>query len=143
MKYNLDDLENLEQSDVSWHSKLKYTNLLANFDNCSRKTGFDGKKSVKNVAVQTINLESNNDILPMFTPLLLKDIERNMKGMSKRKAISTVIQTHVELIKRQAQREKRLLEEWNSAISDLEERCQLVSFERLKLLLHSNNYSYT
>ncbi|EJW82288.1 hypothetical protein WUBG_06802 [Wuchereria bancrofti] len=143
MKYNLDDLENLEQSDVSWHSKLKYTNLLANFDNCSRKTEFDGKKSVKNVAVQTINLESNNDILPMFTPLLLKDIERNMKGMSKRKAISTVIQTHVELIKRQAQREKRLLEEWNSAISDLEERCQLVSFERLKLLLHSNNYSYT
>ncbi|VDN87453.1 unnamed protein product [Brugia pahangi] len=78
----------------------------------------------------------------MFTPLLLKDIEENMKEMNKKEAIYTIIQTHLELIKRQAKREKRLLQEWNSAISDLEERCEVVSFERLKLLLRSNNYSY-
>ncbi|VDN86732.1 unnamed protein product [Brugia pahangi] len=66
MKYHID---NLEKSDNSWHSKL------SDFDNCSRKTGFDRKKSIKNVAVQTIHLESDNDFLPMFTPLLLKDIE--------------------------------------------------------------------
>ncbi|KAK6102974.1 hypothetical protein QQG55_10635 [Brugia pahangi] len=133
MKYHID---NLEKSDNSWHSKL------ADFDNCSRKTGFDRKKSIKNVAVQTIHLESDNDFLPMFTPLLLKDIEENMKEMNKKEAIYTIIQTHLELIKRQAKREKRLLQEWNSAISDLEERCEVVSFERLKLLLRSNNYSY-
>lgn len=62
--------------------------------------------------------------------------------MSRREGISSIIQTHVELIKRQAQREKRMLEEWDSAINDLEERCQLVSLERLKLLLHSNDFSY-
>ncbi|EFO24601.1 hypothetical protein LOAG_03880 [Loa loa] len=49
---------------------------------------------------------------------------------------------HVELIRRQARHEKRILEEWNSVISDLGERCHSVSFERLKLLLNGNDYSY-
>uniref|UniRef100_A0A0R3RSP1 Suppressor protein SRP40-like n=1 Tax=Elaeophora elaphi TaxID=1147741 RepID=A0A0R3RSP1_9BILA len=133
-----DDLEKSEQSDtLSNH-------MLADFDNdnYSRKVELDGKKGVNNVGVQTIHSEPERDLSPVFTPLLLRDIEESMKRMSEKEAISSVIQTHVELIKRQSRREKRMLEEWDSAISDLEERCKLVSFERLKLLLHGNNYSH-
>ncbi|VDK65241.1 unnamed protein product [Onchocerca ochengi] len=140
-KCHVDDLAKSEQFDISSHPVLRRKNFLADFDNSLNKTKLDGKKC-KNVAVQTVHLEQNCDLLPMFTPLLLKDIEENMKEMSEREAVSTIIQTHVDLIKRQAQREKRMLEEWDSAISDLEERCQFVNFERLKLLLHSNDYFY-
>ncbi|KAL3994323.1 hypothetical protein ACH3XW_21275 [Acanthocheilonema viteae] len=137
IKCHIDDFEKSEQSDISWDPMLKHTNLLAD---CPRKTEHNGSRCLNSVAVQTVHLEPDNDLLPVFTPFLLKDIEKNMKGMSEKEAISTIIQTHVELIKRQARREKRILEEWDSAISDLEERCQLVSFERLKLLLHGSDY---
>ncbi|VDP16608.1 unnamed protein product, partial [Onchocerca flexuosa] len=143
IKCHVDDFAKSEQFDVLWHPMLERKNLLADFGNDSNKTKLDGKKCFKNVAVQTVHLEQNCDLLPMFTPLLLKDIEENMKEMNEREVLSTIIQTHVNLIRRQAQREKRMLEEWDSAISDLEERCQFVNFERLKLLLHSNDYFYT
>lgn len=66
IKCHVDDFEKSEQSDIL---------SLAEFDsNYSRKIKLDGKRYIKNVAVQTIHLEPDNDLLPMFTPLLLKDI---------------------------------------------------------------------
>ncbi|CAG9536248.1 unnamed protein product [Cercopithifilaria johnstoni] len=124
IEYDDDGFEKSEKSNILWdHSMPKHTNLLADIDNCSRKSEHVGKKCFKSVAVQTIHSESDSDDLlsPLFTPLLLKNIEENMKGMNEKEIISTIIQTHVKLIKRQAQREKRILDEWNSVISDLEE----------------------
>lgn len=52
-----------------------------------------------------------------------------MEGVNEKEAITIIMQTHLELIKRQARREKRILKEWDTIISELEERCQSVSFE--------------
>lgn len=65
-----------------------------------------------------------------------------MKTMDEKEAFSSIIQTHVELIKKQAKREEQALQEWDSAIGDLEQRCEVVTFDRLKKLLHGNSNHY-
>ncbi|VDM96703.1 unnamed protein product [Thelazia callipaeda] len=90
-------------------------------DVCSKKR-FDEEKSKRNAAVQTIYSEPDNNLSTTFIPILLKDIEANMEKVDAKQTTSSIVRTHVELIKRQATREKRILEEWSSAINDLEEQ---------------------
>ncbi|VDK81671.1 unnamed protein product [Litomosoides sigmodontis] len=141
----------MDEPEKSKKSDLSSNPTLTEFDNCSRRSRVDGKKCNNSVAVQTSHVEPDDDLSPMFSPYLLKNIGgedlltgniSNLKGANEREAITIIVQTHLELIKRQARREKRILKEWDSVISDLEERCQLVTFERLKLLLHDSDYSY-
>uniref|UniRef100_A0A915PZN6 Uncharacterized protein n=1 Tax=Setaria digitata TaxID=48799 RepID=A0A915PZN6_9BILA len=128
----------LKQSDIFWLPTSKDSKK-----DWKKMKGSE-KRYVKNVGVQTVRSEPESvEPLPMFTPLLLRTITENMGGKNELETVSRVIQTHVELIKRQAWREKRILEEWDSIINDFERRCKFVNFQRLKFILHGNNHCFT
>uniref|UniRef100_A0A1I8ELQ6 Uncharacterized protein n=1 Tax=Wuchereria bancrofti TaxID=6293 RepID=A0A1I8ELQ6_WUCBA len=131
-----------EMSEIN-EEKMSNYDLNESYKSGSYETKKHERKEKLNYSEENRKHRKDDNICSMKCNKLNSGNILKYESISNSSANSRIIQTHVELIKRQAQREKRLLEEWNSAISDLEERCQLVSFERLKLLLHSNNYSYT
>ncbi|KHN83284.1 hypothetical protein Tcan_13461 [Toxocara canis] len=95
--------------------------------------------SKKNCSVQTDFYEQHS-----YTPLLdahsFQYFQDDVSVLACNRHVSAnVLRSHIELLKREADRERRALREWDCIMHDFEQRCHVIGLDRLKRILNSRH----
>uniref|UniRef100_A0A0M3HWM9 AAA domain-containing protein n=1 Tax=Ascaris lumbricoides TaxID=6252 RepID=A0A0M3HWM9_ASCLU len=76
--------------------------------------------------------------MSLFDALPIEYIQGNARAPTESKCVPTdMLRLHIELLKREADRERRALREWDCIMQDFEQRSQVFGLDRLRRILNS------